>query len=373
MLKEFLNNWLFNLILILLFLFLFFGGLYIVREILIPISFGALFALLLLPVTRKLESWKIPKGLSVFFSILIFLILVAGIIFLLSSQIAGFAKDLPQIRTNIQLKIGEVQQFIHEHTGVAPERQETIFQEKVSTFLQTSGMYLQRLFVTTTGTIATVGIIIIYVFFFLFYRQRFFNFILKITPKEHEEKTRNMLAQISNVTQSYLTGVFTVVAILSVMNVTGLLIVGVKHAVFFGVLAGMLNVIPYVGTFVGGSIPTIYALVTHDSFGFALATASVFIIAQSIEGNFLTPTIVGSKVKVNPLATILALLTGGAIWGIAGMVLFIPFLGVTKIIFDNVETLKPYGYLIGEDEDGENKPPSVLKRVGRYIKNIFQK
>lgn len=369
--QELLHSRLFNFILLLLFAFLFFGGLYLARLFLIPISFAALFAMLLLPVSRKLEKWGFKRGIAIVCSMFLLILTVSIVIFTLSTQISGFAKDLPAIRENVTEKINKVQGFIHDQTGVAPDRQHIIVRDRFSNFMDASGTYAQRIFVGTTGALATIGIILIYIFFFMYYRTRFTNFILKIGPQGQDEKTKDVINQISHVTQNYLTGVLMVILLLAIMNTTGLLIIGLKHAIFFGVLAAILNIIPYIGVFIGGLLPTLYAFVAYDSFGVVIATAAIFVATQFIENNFLTPMIVGSKVQINPLATIIALLIGGSLWGVGGMILFIPFLGVAKIIFDNVETLQPYGYLIGEDD--EDTGPSYWEKLKNKAFNHHKK
>jgi predicted PurR-regulated permease PerM len=190
-----------------------------------------------------------------------------------------------------------------------------------------------------------------------------------ITPSEDHEKVKKITTQISQVTQQYLSGVIIVVMILAVLNSIGLLIIGIKQAIFFGSLAGLLNIIPYIGVLIGSLLPIIVALLTKDSFGPAIAVAAVFAFNQFLENNFLTPNIVGGKVKVNPLATIMALLIGGYLWGVAGMILFIPFLGIAKIIFDNIEGLQPYGYLIGDEDTPDSDESMVDKLKKRFRKN----
>lgn len=368
MFKELYHSRLFNFILILLFAFLFFGGLYICRDFLVPISFAALLAMLLYPVVNKFENWKLPKTLSIVLSLLILFLIVGLVITILTTQISGFAEDLPVIKENLTGKISKLQGLIHDRTGVAPEKQLAILKERVSGMIEMGGSYAQKILSGTTGTLGNFGLVVIYTFFFLLYRVRFANFILKITPVKDEKRTKNVISEISKVTQKYLSGVFTVMIILAVLNVTGLLIIGVRHAIFFGVVAAMLNIIPYIGSFLGGLIPVIYVFITKDSLGFVAATAAVFVTTQFLENNFFTPLIVGSKVKVNPLATMVSLFIGSFLWGVAGMILFIPFLGVTKIIFDNVESLEPYGYLIGEDESSGDQD-NLLKKLYKKIKS----
>jgi predicted PurR-regulated permease PerM len=347
--------------LLLLFAFLFFQGLFLARQFLIPFSLAALMAMLMLPVCKKLEKWKFNRGIAIGFCILIILLILAGLVFLFSLQIASFAQDIPSLQGQMNKKLNNVQHFVEDKFGVSPEKQIDYLEQQASTFLESTGRYMSGFVSTTTGMLATIGIIVIYIFFFMYYRNKFQRFFLMITPAERHETVGRITKQISQVTQQYLTGVLTVVVILAIMNSIGLLIIGIKQAIFFGVLAGILNIIPYIGVLIGSLFPIVVALLTKDGFGAAIAVACVFAFNQFLENNFLTPNIVGGKVKVNPLATIIALLIGGYLWGVAGMILFIPFLGIAKIIFDNIESLQPYGYLIGEEDSPGSDEPMINK------------
>ena len=152
-------------------------------------------------------------------------------------------------------------------------------------------------------------------------------------------------------TRQYLTGVVTVMAILSVLNSIGLLILGIPHAIFFGVLASVLNIIPYIGVWIGSGLPMIMALITKNSLIYPVGVIVVFVVTQFLDNNFLTPRITGSQVKLNALATIGIIIIGNMVWGVSGMILFIPLLGIAKILFDNVDMLKPFAILIGEDDE----------------------
>ena len=153
-----------------------------------------------------------------------------------------------------------------------------------------------------------------------------------------------------------------VIGIVATLNSVGLLLLGVDYAVFFGTLAAFLLLIPYIGIMIGSLLPIVYALVTKDSPVYAVGVAGIFLFVQFLEGNFITPHIVGSKVSVNPLAAIIALILGGQLWGVAGLVLALPLTAILKVVFDNIESMKPYGYLIGEPEQTHKpKPKRTLK------------
>jgi predicted PurR-regulated permease PerM len=346
--------------------FLFFGALYFARNILIPISFAALLSMLMLPVCKKLEHWKFPRWAAILSCLLILLMVISGFVFVFTSQIISFSDNLPKYRNAFNNKIENIQELLERTIKVSPKEQITFLKEKGTDFLENGGQYVKVLLLTTTGTLATIGVVLVYTFFFLYFRDRFKNFILKITAPENEEKTLMIINKSSKVTAKYLAGVFIVISILSVLNSIGLLILGLDYAIFFGITVAILNIIPYIGVPLGAILPVTMALITKDSFWTAAGVAGVFVINQFIENNFLTPNIVGNRVNLNPLATILTLLTGASIWGIAGMIIFLPFLGVIKITLDHIEALQPYAFLIGIDESP--KSLFILR-----IKNFFIK
>ena len=340
---------------LLLFAFLFFGGLFFAREFLIPFCFAALLAMLMLPICQWLEKKGIYRGISIFICILIIILSFSSVIFVLSAQIASFNKDIPQMKEELENKADDLQSLIASKANISYERQISFLKARLSLLSESADTFAKDFVLATTGTIVNLALIAIYIFFFMYYRDKFQNFVLKITQKNDHTTANEVMGEISHVTQKYLSGVIIVILILSVLNSVGLLIIGVKHAVFFGCLAALLNIVPYIGVLIGSLFPIIMVLLTKESIWAAIAVAGVFTFNQFLDNNFLTPNIVGSQVKVNPLTAIMALIIGGLIWGVAGMILFIPFLGIVKIIFDNVESLEPYAYLIGEDENSTNK------------------
>ena len=166
---------------------------------------------------------------------------------------------------------------------------------------------------------------------------------------------------IENVVKGYISGLLLVTIIVAVLNSVGLLVLGIDHAIFFGILSGLLTIIPYIGIFIGAFLPVVMALLTKDSLWYPAGVIIVFSVVQFLEGNFITPRITGSKVSVNALAAIVALLIGGKIMGIAGMILAVPALGIIKILLSHTTHLKHFVILIEdspiekvEDENTES-------------------
>jgi predicted PurR-regulated permease PerM len=203
---------------------------------------------------------------------------------------------------------------------------------------------------TTTNMLTNLSILPVYVFFLLYYRDLFKQFFYKVFKDVKKAKINEVLCKIYDVVHSYLSGLFIVTLIVGTLNSIGLLALGIPSAFFFGFLAASLLILPYIGILVGSILPIVVALVTKDSPMYAVGVAGVFFFIQMLEGNLITPYIVGSKISVNPLAAILGLFLGGSLWGIAGMALALPLTATLKVIFDAVEPLKPYGYLMGEPE-----------------------
>jgi len=344
---------------------------YYARGILIPLTTAALLAMLLLPMVRRFERWGMGKFLSIFCSLLVVIAIVGIVVYVLSAQVISFSSDLPAIQDKLNERFVNLQEWIGHKTGLSGEEQLNYIRKAASSLLGVAQSFAATLVAATTGTLVFIGILLILIFLFLYYRRRIRNFLLHIVPEEEHINTNKIVEEISKVTQKYLLGVFTVMGILSVLNSLVFLMIGVPHAVFFGVMASILNIIPYLGVWIGTALPIIMVSITQDSLSPIFLILLGVWINQQIDNNFLTPRITGSKVAINPLATIVILIIGSMIWGVAGMILFIPLLGVAKIIFDNIEGLKPLGYLIGEDKS--DKPSAIMRWIQKKQKKTEKK
>ena len=349
--------------------FLFFGALYYARGFLIPVCIAALLSMLMLPVNRVFESWGLNRAIAIILCIVVILIIIAGFFLFFYSQLENFIQDLPAIREQLDKQLEDLQLLVQKKAGISPERQISYLRDQSSTFFNSASQYIRNLFWATTETLVEISLVTIYLFFFLYYRDKFERFLLRLIDEGNEQKVKSIIRKISKIAQKYLGGKLIVTVFLTIYNTAGLKIIGFEDPAFWGVFAAILNFIPYIGTFLGGFIPFLLALVTYDSLGTPLAVAAIFMSGQFIDNNLLTPLIIGSKVDLNPLFTIMALIIGGLLWEVPGLILSIPFLGIAKVIFDNVPSLQPYGYLIGD----ENKFPgfNTIEKIKKQFKNIF--
>ncbi|MCY7409919.1 MAG: AI-2E family transporter, partial [Chitinophagales bacterium] len=264
---------------------------------LVPTVFGAFLAMLLLPLNRRMERWGIHRVPAIIFSLLLILMIVAGITTLFTSQVLIFARDLPLIQKQIIDKFNAFQYYIADHTGFGIESQMQFVDREIAAMISSADKLVAGILISTGGTFAATGLMMVHFFLFLFYRSRIKEFFLQLLPESGQTKAEHVIEQIAKVTQQYLTGVVTVMAILSVLNSLGFVALGIKNGIFFGILAAVLNIIPYIGVWIGSLLPIIMALITKESLFYPLGVLGVVLLTQFIDNNYLTPRITGSQVK----------------------------------------------------------------------------
>jgi predicted PurR-regulated permease PerM len=337
--------------------------LYFARAFLIPVTFAILFAMLMTPLCNVLEKKGVNRILSVTLCVLILLLVLLTIASIIAIQFATFIEDFPQIKEKAERLFSSAKDFIFQKFNIPGEKQEQFIKERSESMGQSFGKVLTSILNGVASIPASVVLILLYTFLLLFHRERYESFFIKIFKDEERGFIKALLEKIMTVSQKYLKGRTISILILSVLYSVGLLIIGIKYAILLGCIAALLTVIPYVGTLIGGLFPFLMAIVNEDSWTPALWVAGLMIFIQALDNYFIEPYIIGGEVNLSALATILCIIAGGFIWGVAGMFLFIPMLGIAKIIFDNVEKLRPLGFLIS-DPDKPSRPirKSPIKR-----------
>lgn len=327
-------------------------------DIIIPMAFAGLLSIVLLPAVRKLEHRKIPTTLAITLVIAITISLLGLFIWLIIDQVVRLANDLPNLTTKFETFTNNLSNTLRRDFGFSTAEQNKMLGEA----FKSSSTYLADILLSTTNILSALIQVPIYIFIFLIYRKKFYDFFLSFIRGESKQWRKD----VQRVIQGYISGLLLVTLIIAALNTIGLLIVGIDHAIFFGILSGVLTIIPYVGIIIGALFPVIMALITKDSLWYTFGVIIVFSIVQFLEGNFITPRITGSKVSINAFGAILALLLGGKILGIAGMILAVPIIGLLKIFLENSNHLQPFALLldddqsdVGEKEDEEELDPPL--------------
>jgi len=316
------------------------------KDIVVPILISGIFAVVVLPVIKQLEK-RMPLVLAIVITLTLSFLLFTALVWLTVSQMSALVKDLPNLESKFNLLIDQVSTALQNMFDMSAREQNQLLKNSLANL----GSYATGLFTATTSIISLLVQVPIYVFLFLIYRDKFKAFALAFLTDATEVTWKG---EVESVVQGYISGLLLVTAIVSVLNSVGLLLLGIDHAIFFGVLSGVLTIIPYVGIFIGATFPVLMALLTKDSLWYAVGVVIIFSLVQFLEGNFITPRITGSKVSINALAAIIALLIGSKILGIAGMILAIPALGILKIILSHTRHLKPFVILIEDSPKGSS-------------------
>jgi len=350
--------------------FAIFAILIFAQPILVPLSVSLLMSFILLPLAKKFESWRINRIPAVFLSIFAVTIIVGGVIYFFSTQIINLSEEFSMFKEKILGVFADVTLYANNNLKFVPNLGKYEITDQIKSWVNNSaGSLLSKTFNSTASIIAGLLITIVFTFLLLIYRKGLTQAFVLFFPKDKRATALKMFKNVQQVGQKYLLGMATIILILGFVDSIGLWIIGIDNPFLFGFLAAFLAIIPYVGTVLGASIPVLYAFVTFESTWPAVAVAIFFWGVQVIENNILTPKIVGGRLKVNALIAILSIITGASVWGVAGMILFLPFASMLKVVCEEYEELKPIALLIGDQNDDEK----VVRRkdvVVRWLKKI---
>jgi predicted PurR-regulated permease PerM len=344
---------------VLLGLCLFIYILILLQDIMVPICFATLIAILLNPIVNRLMSWRIPKAVSITITLLVAILAFTGLLVFLSSQISHFADFAPQFKQRGGQLLSQLQVWIESTFNFSRTKQDAALQNAEKNMEP----FLTGMLGSLMGIISVFVLLPIYIFLILYYKPLFLNFFYEVFENKHENKVAEILSETKNAIQGYITGLLIEMLIVAALNCTALLVLGIKYAILLGVIGAILNIVPYIGGIIAIALPILMSLVGGDGgFTTPLLIIGSYLVIQFIDNHFLVPRIVSSKVDVNAFVSIVIVLMGGAMWGVSGMFLSIPFIAICKIIFDRVKPLKPWGKLLGV-KMGTEPPKKVVNET----------
>ena len=323
--------------------------LYAGRTIFIPVSFALLISFILQPICAWLEQKGISRMGAVITSILLLLALGLLIIALLVSQFLGFLHEWPAIHEKLTQSLTDMSQMLSNVFGVNKEQQQNLLNRMSS---QSGGNVLQIIQSTISASafsLVMLFLIPVYAVLILYYRKYWVSILLRVFPAERSEQLREILALTIKAYYNFIKGMAVVYVAVGTLNSIGLLLLGVPHAILFGFIASILTFVPYIGIIVGSLLPITMAWITYDSIWYPLGIVAVFTFVQYLEANIIFPIAVSSRLNVNTLIMLLAIFTGGMVWGMAGMILFVPFVGIAKLIADYNPKWKTISMILGTE------------------------
>ena len=354
---------------------LYFLGVIIIagKGIITPLVMAFFISIVLLPVYRFFRRRKFPDVLSIAIAVLLLIVLVGGVVWFFSSQISRLIADFPKIKENVSVHLNSLSDWINRITHFTTERQVQIVTEQSKKLLNSAGDILSGAAASLTSIFVFVGLLPIYIFLMLFYKNLLLRFVFLWFPPNNHPKVEEVMRETEVIIKSYLVGLLIQITYITVLLGGTLMIIGIKHALLIGVIFAILNLIPYVGALLGNIIGVLLTLTSSQEVWPIFAVLITIAAVQFLDNNILMPRIVGSKVKINALVSIVGVIIGGALAGVAGMFLSLPVIAVLKIIFDRTESMKQWGVLLG-DEKPEHSPMSFpvlrlkTKKVDKKLK-----
>jgi AI-2 transport protein TqsA len=343
------------LVSIVLILFLLMQG----KDIFIPMVFALLISVLLYPLSRFMERrLHFPRSFAAILSIILFIAAIGAFIYFLSVQVVSFSEDLPEFEKRLLGVLNDIQHWIWREYHVSTRQQTDYINKSASSLISTAANSLGNIFLSFSTLALWTIFTFIYTFFMIFHRKLLLKFVLHLFNPKDRDQVQEVIVQTRGMINGYVTGLLIEMLIISIVSCATLLIMGIKYAILLGLLAAVLNIIPYIGIYTSIAIGM---LVTFANSGgnAALGLAIAFIVIHLIDSNVLMPRIVGSRVKMNPFITIVAVLIGEFVWGIPGMFLFIPITGILKLICERVDGLQAWAILIGVEEKDKPGPPKI--------------
>ena len=312
---------------------------------------------MLKPIVSFFEAKVRNRYVSILAAYLVAVVPLLGVLFFFFNQSRILFGELPSVRDRLNNVATRSMGWFDQQFELDPETSFNWISENILSILDIPLGLLQESFQSGTTILANTVLIILITYFMLLYRTAFKNFFLSQVNPKYRETTEQLFSQLQKLTKRYMIGQGLIVVILGVLIGSGLWLIGVPYPFFWGFLAGFLEIIPYVGTTIGGLLPLTYMLMVSDSLWQPLAVLVWYIIVQQLEGNLISPNVMGSSIKVNPLFIIMGLFLGGFIWGVSGMILALPILAISKEIFRSFDVLVPFSYLM---EDGLSRKSNVF-------------
>lgn len=319
------------------------------QGIVTPLLMAFFLSIMLLPLFRFFRNKKLPEVLSIILSLLLLIIVMAGLIWFFSAQISVLVSDFPAIKQNVMAHLNALSAWISTKTNYTTARQVQIINEQSDKLLNYAGGMLGGAFGSITSIFVFVALLPIYIFLMLFYRNLLLRFVFLWFPKDTHQKVEEVVRESQAIIKSYLVGLLIQITYISVLLGGILFFIGIKHAILIGVIFAFLNLIPYVGALIGNIIGVLLTLTSSQEVWPIFAVLGTIAFVQFLDNNILMPRIVGSKVKINALATIVGVLVAGAVAGIAGMFLSLPIIAVMKIVFDRTNNMRQWGVLLGDE------------------------
>ena len=349
-------------------LYVFISILNIAQAIIVPLVFSIILAILLLPVVNFFVRLKLNKIFAILITLTLTIVVIAAFGVLVFSQASRFSETWPVLVDKFTLMLNQSIGGVSGYFDIKPQSIHAWIAKTKVEMINSSSAAIGQTLMTVGSSLVVLFLVPVYIFLILFYQPLLVDFIHKLFGKDNKSEVAEVITQTKKVVQQYLVGLVIETAIIATLEIAALLILGIEYAILLGIIGALLNLIPYIGGLVAVALPMMVALATKDTGWYALYVLAIYYFIQIIDNNYIVPMIVASKVKINALFSIIAVIAGNALWGVSGMFLSIPLLAIVKLIFDHIEPMKPWGFLLGDTMPSIHKIDPILKKIRKLTK-----
>ena len=329
-------------------LYTFISILYIGQDIIVPLIIATILAIILNPSVNYMVKKRINRVLAIIITLALCFLVIASFATFLYSQVVRMSETWPQLVDKLTQILHQISIWASQYLNISPSKVDNWLIKTRGELINTNTSSIGSTLMSVGNVVIAFFLLPVYIFMILFYEPLLLDFIRKLFGKSNNGVVGEIITEIKTVIQRYLIGLLIEAVIIAVLFTAGLLLLGIEYAIIFGILGALLNMIPYVGAIIAAILPMMVALATKSSPWFAVLVLLLYIVIQFIDNNYIVPKIVASKVKINALVSMIVVVAFGALWGISGMFLSIPLIAIIKLIFDHIEPLKHWGFLLGD-------------------------
>jgi putative permease len=331
------------------------------KDLIDPLIFGLLFAILLLPICSFFEAkFRLPRSIASLLSIIMLVVFIGSILYLVGSQISHLADDWPMLKKQVGQSIDDLRQWIEGSFHINMDKQMDYVHDATSKLMSSGTNVIGTTFGAVSSLMLFYSFILIFTFLVLLYRRLLLRFLVWVFSEENSPTVFDIVENIQKILRQYILGLMLEMVIVAAVACTAFWIIGIKYAVLLGLIVGLFNIVPYVGIFTALFLSATITLATGNVKDVVYVVISVIVI-HAVDSNVLLPTVVGSKVRLNALISFIGIVVGEMIWGLSGMFLAIPMIAILKIIFDRIESLKPWGFLFGGEYEYKKSAEKAMK------------
>ncbi|MDB5141882.1 MAG: family transporter [Mucilaginibacter sp.] len=331
------------------------------KDLVDPLIFGLLFAILLLPICSFFEAkFRLPRSIASLLSIIMLVVFIGSILYLVGSQISHLADDWPMLKKQVSQSIDDLRQWIEGSFHINMDKQMDYVHDATSKLMSSGTNVIGTTFGAVSSLMLFYSFILIFTFLVLLYRRLLLRFLVWVFIEDNSPIVFDIVENIQKILRQYILGLMLEMVIVSAVACTAFWIIGIKYAVLLGLIVGLFNIVPYVGIFTALFLSATITLATGNVKDVVYVVISVIVI-HAVDSNVLLPTVVGSKVRLNALISFIGIVVGEMIWGLSGMFLAIPMIAILKIIFDRIESLKPWGFLFGGEYEYKKSAQKAMK------------